>query len=599
MSEKNKAILEATLSVKDDLTGSLGIPVERIYPDLEDVTIKPSTEEQKWKSKMYGYNEITIEPVTSEIDEDIQPENIKAGTNILGVDGKETVVDTEDATAMAENILEGQTAYVNGEKINGSIETYDGSLEGISELPDENLYLVRVIDYDGTTIKDAWLTPGSVFTMPDEPEHDNLIFQGWSSPVDIIDNTVIAEDQDIIIGPMYTTVSGASEFDIEVTKVTGLTIGISKPSGMTSIDWGDGTVDTLLTHTYTDYGEYTVKMYGVKKFGGALFQQSYYDYNGKMRGLLKRARIADGVEGTTSSTFQYSQALKSVSLPITFRYAGRYAFGDCYSLVCIVLPLNFDGNSDDYGYFSQCYQMKYCVLPKGLTIVDNAMLSNNYSLEYLSLPESIIDIAGGLASNCHNLKRIKLPSHITRLINSSCSNTYMKHIVLPKSLIEIGQYTFASSMFEEFILPDNITKIGTGAFQSCKKMKKIILPKNLTEIPASMCSSCYVLENIDIPDTVIAIGGSAFSNCYTLKTIAIPFGITEIKGATFSACKGLTLCDFIKVKQVPTLVNINAFTDTNQALKIVVPDELYDEWIVATNWTEYADYIYKKSEVSM
>ena len=35
---------------------------------------------------------------------------------------------------------------------------------------------------------------------------------------------------------------------------------------------------------------------------------------------------------------------------------------------------------------------------------------------------------------------------------------------------------------------------------------------------------------------------------------------------------------------------------TNENLKIIVPDELYDTWIVATNWSTYANKIVKASE---
>ena len=47
--------------------------------------------------------------------------NIKAGASIFGVAGKASVVDTADATAVAGEILIGDSAYVNGSKINGSM----------------------------------------------------------------------------------------------------------------------------------------------------------------------------------------------------------------------------------------------------------------------------------------------------------------------------------------------------------------------------------------------------------------------------------------------------------------------------------------------
>ena len=52
-------------------------------------------------------------------------DKLKQGETILGVEGTLESLDTSDATAIAENIIQGQTAYVNGEKITGTMPIKD------------------------------------------------------------------------------------------------------------------------------------------------------------------------------------------------------------------------------------------------------------------------------------------------------------------------------------------------------------------------------------------------------------------------------------------------------------------------------------------
>ena len=169
---KVKQTLKGKISDKGKLEGKLSNAVVEVTPPLEDLEVTPTLEDQKFKSEMYGYNEVTVKKVTGEeltvtpsLEEQVNvgiyekvitkaieseelaitpsmeeqvnegifnkvtvagdaglvSENIKSGTTIFGVAGKSQVVDTTDATVAASELLAGETAYANGEKITGTM----------------------------------------------------------------------------------------------------------------------------------------------------------------------------------------------------------------------------------------------------------------------------------------------------------------------------------------------------------------------------------------------------------------------------------------------------------------------------------------------
>lgn len=92
------------------------------------------------------------------------PENIREDVEILGVEGTLKVIDTSDATATRGDIIAPKTAYVNGEKVTGTIEvqqTVIGTgLNYIDATVDTNLtvfdvnlaYEVALLSNSGSTI---------------------------------------------------------------------------------------------------------------------------------------------------------------------------------------------------------------------------------------------------------------------------------------------------------------------------------------------------------------------------------------------------------------------------------------------------------------
>ena len=102
-------------------------PVIGTMPNNGALNYTPSTSQQIIPA---GYTSGgTIAAVTSSIDSDIVAGNIKKDVEILGVTGTlEEGIDTSDATATADDILEGKTAYVNGVKLTGTMENLSNTI---------------------------------------------------------------------------------------------------------------------------------------------------------------------------------------------------------------------------------------------------------------------------------------------------------------------------------------------------------------------------------------------------------------------------------------------------------------------------------------
>ena len=137
---------------------TLNLQTKEVEPQTISQTITPDEE-------YGGLSEVDVAAVTADIDENIQPQNIKVGVSILGVDGslepdkpdqtktvtpseqtQEVVADagyelakaivnpipsnyknTNNATATASDILAGKVAVNQNGDVTGNIQTYSGA----------------------------------------------------------------------------------------------------------------------------------------------------------------------------------------------------------------------------------------------------------------------------------------------------------------------------------------------------------------------------------------------------------------------------------------------------------------------------------------
>lgn len=90
-------------------------------------------------------------------------DKIVKGNTILTVEGTADTsgLDTSDATATADDIIKNKTAYVNGEKVKGTLADYSNELLGIS-MPETDPYLDYCIKFP-STVENGKINSGSWF----------------------------------------------------------------------------------------------------------------------------------------------------------------------------------------------------------------------------------------------------------------------------------------------------------------------------------------------------------------------------------------------------------------------------------------------------
>lgn len=77
--------IKFNLEDTENIDFSVDYAVKEVYPPLENLEVIPSVEEQVFNHEnSYGYDEVKVKAIE---DENLVPENIKQGVNILGVEG--------------------------------------------------------------------------------------------------------------------------------------------------------------------------------------------------------------------------------------------------------------------------------------------------------------------------------------------------------------------------------------------------------------------------------------------------------------------------------------------------------------------------------
>ena len=197
----------------------------------------------------------------------------------------------------------------------------------------------------------------------------------------------------------------------------------------------------------------------------------------------------------------------------------------------------------------------------------------------------------------------------TMVDNTGAGVTQVKSLKISSSITNIANYAYQYLQVSKFDLHDGILSIGDYAFRGCSNLVNIMLPPLVTIIPNYFLAQTGVtnfeihgsvteigsaafysskVKSITIPSSVKKIGAWCFEACSLLESVRIGSGITFIDRGAFVRCAKLS--DIYIDAIIPPAIQSD-FLDTGTVTLVHVPEESFDAYKNATNWTKYANNI--------
>lgn len=181
-------------------------------------------------------------------------------------------------------------------------------------------------------------------------------------------------------------------------------------------------------------------------------------------------------DGKILVQYAISRGGASFDIPNGVTSIGRFAFRDCTNLWSVVIPDSV--TSIGASAFANCKNLSNIVISDSVTSIGVGAFSksgyynnsSNWENNVLYLEAYLID------------EKIEVSGSYTIKVGTKCiadsvftNNTYLTGVVIPNSVISIGEYTFNNcDNLTSVVIPDSVISIGEKAFGSCDNLTSVI-----------------------------------------------------------------------------------------------------------------------------
>lgn len=265
---------------------------------------------------------------------------------------------------------------------------------------------IYVIVSEGAYLNNSYRWSGTVYAPVGSPIA--VLQQKGQSTTDVMSQKAVTDSLNLLEAKLNENIVKDPSKTYLVWKgniFTGSSAASFKAPAGSTIDWGDGTIETFTTastdvntHTYTDgYNYHLITISGLT----SIDENAFYNCSS-----LKSVTIGNAVISLGYEAFQYCSGLKSIVIPNSVTSIDEYVFHTCIGLTSITIP------------------------------------------------GSVTTIGGGAFYNCRGLRSITLKSTTPPTLSSNAIPTTIEKIIVSKSAINAykaatGWSTYADKIVYE------------------------------------------------------------------------------------------------------------------------------------------------------
>ena len=359
-----------------------------------------------------------------------------------------------------------------------------------------------------------------------------------------------------------------------------------------TIDWGDGTTNTISTtstittqHTYTPgtgtpcslgYTTFKIRVYftgtGVSVMNTCQIQALFISGNvfSAQNCNVLEAYYGNGTVPSNAPTF-YSvpgnstslstfEILKYVKLPTTVLWTSMVnTFNGCTQLAKIVMPVSASGLNNLSTVFASCISLLELTFPSNATGISTvaslfAGCNNLITVTFPTTLNSCISFQSTF-QNCYNLRNITLPSvntcrNFNNTFNGCTQLEWVKFTSMPTVGLSIDFTTGIANCpnLQNVYFPTTGTTTSTynfsQTFQNNNQLKTLTFPSNINVSTfTNSMSGCYSLVSCTLPVSTPSCASFTymFNNCPSLFKVTLPSTLSSpvALDGVFSNCNKL------------------------------------------------------------